>query len=61
MTGTDFCVNKPHQSRSYLKHLVYNKNLLFNVHGMKGKENKKNLLSKYSTVLTDTNTVIIIS
>ena len=23
MTGTDLCVNKPHQSRSYLNHLVY--------------------------------------
>jgi len=23
MTGTDFCVNKPHMSRSYLNHLVY--------------------------------------
>jgi hypothetical protein len=23
MTGTDFCVNKPHKSRSYLKHHVY--------------------------------------
>jgi len=23
MTGTDVCVNKPHQSRSYLNHLVY--------------------------------------
>jgi len=23
MTGTDFCVNKPHMSRSYLKHLVF--------------------------------------
>ena len=22
MTGTDFCVNKPHMSRSYLNHLV---------------------------------------
>jgi hypothetical protein len=22
MTGTDFCVNKPHLSRSYLNHLV---------------------------------------
>jgi len=22
MTGTDLCVNKPHQSRSYLNHLV---------------------------------------
>ena len=25
MTGTDFCVNKPHMSRSYLNHLVYNR------------------------------------
>ena len=23
MTGTDFCVNKPHMSRSYLNHLVH--------------------------------------
>ena len=23
MTGTDFCVNKPHMSQSYLNHLVY--------------------------------------
>ena len=23
MTGTDLCVNKPHQSQSYLNHLVY--------------------------------------
>jgi len=23
MTGTDFCVNKPHMSWSYLNHLVY--------------------------------------
>jgi len=23
MTGTDFCVNKPHMSRSYLNHLVF--------------------------------------
>jgi len=22
MSGTDFCVNKPHMSRSYLNHLV---------------------------------------
>ena len=22
MAGTDFCVNKPHKSRSYLNHLV---------------------------------------
>jgi len=22
MSGTDLCVNKPHQSRSYLNHLV---------------------------------------
>jgi len=33
MTGTDLCVNKPHQSRSYLNHLVYvsydNKHLLY--------------------------------
>ena len=25
MTGTDFCVNNPHMSRSYLNHLVYQK------------------------------------
>jgi len=24
MTGTDLCVNKPHQSRSYFNHLVFN-------------------------------------
>ena len=23
MTGTDFCVNKPHISRSYMNHLVH--------------------------------------
>jgi len=23
MTGSDFCVNKPHMSRSYLNHLVF--------------------------------------
>jgi len=26
MTGTDLCVNKPHQSRSYLNHLVFRHN-----------------------------------
>jgi len=30
MTGTDLCVNKPNQSRSYLNHLVYTSNL--NIH-----------------------------
>ena len=30
MTGTDFCVNKPYMSRSYLNHLVYF-NVNFNV------------------------------
>jgi len=28
MTGTDFCVNKPHMSRSYLKHLVLYNNVI---------------------------------
>ena len=28
MTGTDFCVNNPHMSRSYLNHLVYTYNIV---------------------------------
>jgi len=40
MTGTDLCVNKPHQSRSYLNHLVFIKkiqvlnvlNMVFTLH-----------------------------
>ena len=28
MTGTDLCVNKPNQSRSYLNNLVYKKRSL---------------------------------
>jgi len=27
MTGTDLCVNKPHKSRSYLKHLLFPKQI----------------------------------
>jgi len=40
--------------------LVYNKNLLFNMHGMNIKENKKTLFYKYNVVLTDKNSVIIL-
>ena len=29
MTGTDLCVNKPPQSRSYLNHLVFNQQIYF--------------------------------
>ena len=29
MTATDLCVNKPHKSRSYLNHLVFNQQIYF--------------------------------
>ena len=48
MTGTDFCVNKPHMSRSYLNHLVLSEVLDFQQNKQLCSKRKNLLVSSFS-------------